>query len=104
MSETEMERRREAAQARIRATIMNEFCEVIRTSGLPPMAVIRLAAQAVGSIYREVADAHSGPHACPCGWCPHENTDAEVLGMALMTACRQRRSHGLHSMQVAGNA
>ena len=50
----EIERRSEEASAHIRATIMNEFCEVMHKTGLSPIAVMRLAAQAVGSIYREV--------------------------------------------------
>ena len=99
----DIERRHEQAQAHIRATIMNEFCDMLNKTGLSPMALMRLAAKAVGSVYREVADAHSGPNPCPCGWCPHEG-DVEVLGMALMTACEQRRAHDLQQMRIAGSA
>ncbi len=101
----EMERRSEEASAHIRATIMNEFCEVMHKTGLSPIAVMRLAAQAVGSIYREVADVHACPDGCPCGWRPHEVSDIEVLGAALAAACRQhRRSHDLRLMRVIGSA
>ncbi|WP_406873466.1 hypothetical protein WHT83_07725 [Aminobacter sp. P9b] len=101
---SENERRHEEAQAHIRATIMNEFCEVMRKTGLPPMVVMRLAAQAVGSIYRETADAHSGPAACPCGWCPREGTDVDVLCAALLAACTRRMGRDLRSMAIAGTA
>ncbi|WEX08227.1 hypothetical protein [Chelativorans sp. AA-79] len=100
----ETERRLEEAEAHIRTAMAKEFCHVMDKTGLPPMAVLRLAAQAVGSIYCEAADAHSGPRACPCGWCPHQPSDIEILGMALVTACRMRRAEDLASTPVAGTA
>lgn len=100
----EDERRHEEAQAHIRATIMNEFCEVMRKTGLPPMVVMRLAAQAVGSIYRETSDAHSGPAACTCGWCPRQEADVDMLCSALLAACGRRSSRNLHLMPIAGTA
>jgi hypothetical protein len=100
----EFEDRRDEAEARIRATVINELCEVMHKVGLPPMTVLHLAARSIGSIYREMADAHSGIDPCPCGWRPHPATDVEILGMALMTACQQRRSNDLRSMRIAGTA
>jgi hypothetical protein len=64
------------------------------------MEVMRLAAEAVGSIYRQV-DAHSGPDACSCGWRPQETDDVGVLCAALMSAYGE---HGLRNMQIAGTA
>lgn len=58
MSQIEIERRHDEAEAHIRATMMNELCEVMHRTDLPPMALLRLAARSVGSIYREMADAH----------------------------------------------
>ncbi|WP_269930823.1 hypothetical protein [Aminobacter sp. HY435] len=101
---SENERRHEDAQAHIRATVMNEICEVMHKTGLPPMVVMCLVAQAVGSIYRETADAHSGPSACGCGWRPHEGSDVDVLCSALLVACTRRQRRDLMTMQIAGRA
>ena len=104
MSQMENERRHDEAEAHIRATVMNELCEVMSKCNLPPMAALRLAARSIGTIYREMAVVHSGIDACPCGWRPCPSTDVELLGMALMTACEQRRSVDLRMMQIAGSA
>jgi len=104
VSQTEAERRREEAEAHIRATIINELCQVMEKTGLPPMAVLRLAAQSVGSIYREMADAHGGINPCPCGWHPHHASDVETLNMALLRACERYRMHDLRQMRIAGTA
>lgn len=90
----------EQARSHIRATIMNEFCEVMQKTGLAPIEVMRLAAEAVGVVYREVADAHSGPDACACGWRPRES-DVGLLCAALMSAYGE---HHLRSIQIAGTA
>jgi len=103
VSQTEMERRRDA-EAQIRATMMNELCGIMHKLGLPPMMVLHLAARSIGTIYREMADVHSGIDPCSCGWRPHPLTDVEVLGMALMTACEQRRTNDLLQMRVIGTA
>ncbi|MHA6687224.1 hypothetical protein [Mesorhizobium sp. A556] len=55
-------------------------------------------------IYREMADAHAGLDLCPCAWRPHEASDFEVLGMALMAACERHRVHDLRQMRIAGTA
>jgi len=104
VTQTEIERRHDEAEAHIHATVMNELCEVMHRSGLPPMAVLRLAARSIGAIYREMADAHSGIEPCPCGWRPYPATDIELLGMALMTACERRRTNDLRLMRIAGTA
>lgn len=100
----ETERRHEEAQAHIRTAMAKEFCTVVDKAGLPPMAVLQLAARAIGSIYSEAAEAHSGIDACPCGWRPHPATDIEILAMALVSACRKRDGQDLGSMRVAGTA
>ena len=104
MSQVEIERRHDEAEAHIRATIMNELCEVMHRTNLPPMAVMRLAARSIGTIYREMADAHSGIDPCPCGWRPQEATDIDMLVMALLTACERRRTDDLRLMRIAGTA
>lgn len=70
---------------------------------LPPLAVLRLAVRSIGSIYREMADAHLGFDRCVCGWRPHAS-DVELLGMALMTACMRRRTTDLRLIPVEGTA
>lgn len=104
MSQIEVERRHEEAEASIRAAVMNEICEVMRRTGLPPLTVLRLAARSIGTIYREMAEAHSGVDPCPCGWRPDPAIDMDVLGMALARAYEQRRTEDLRLMRVAGNA
>ncbi|MGF7008417.1 hypothetical protein [Aminobacter sp. BE322] len=98
------ERRGEDAEALLRTAVMNGFADAMRSTGLPPMAVLRLAARAVGSVYREAADAHCGPHACGCGWSPRDGADADLLCAALLAACTRRAPRGLAAMQVAGRA
>ncbi|MEO5325883.1 hypothetical protein PV773_21455 [Mesorhizobium sp. CC13] len=99
------DRRADEAEALLRTAVMNGFADAMRKSGLPPMVVLRLAARAVGSVYREAADAHAGPHACGCGWCPQEGTDIDLLCSALLSAsARRRHRRDLAAMQVAGRA
>jgi hypothetical protein len=100
----DIERRQEEAGAHIRAAIMSEFCRVMSYSGLPPMAVLRLAVQAIGSVYRDMAEVHSGPDACPCNWRPNEQADVDVLCAALMAAIRFKPIQDLRAMQPAGSA
>lgn len=101
----EYERRQDQAREHIRATIMNEFCEIMRKTGLPPMAVMRLAAQSVGAVYRDVAASHRGIEPCPCGWQPVEASDIEVMISALRCAARPvAPATGLAAMRAAGNA
>lgn len=100
----ENELRHDEAEAHIRATVLNELCAVMHRTNLPPMVVLQLAARSVGTIYREMADAHSNAQSCPCGWYPNR-TDVEVLGMALMMACEKRcMADYLLYMRVAGSA
>lgn len=104
MSQTEIERRLDEAEAHIRARMMNELCEVMQRTNLPPMAMLRLAARSIGTIYREMADAHSGIDPCPCGWRPQEATEIEVLVRALVTAGERRHTDDLRLMRIAGSA
>lgn len=104
VSQIEVENRHADAEAHIRTTVMNEICEVMHRAGLPPMAVMRLVARSIGTIYREMADAHSGVDPCPCGWRPNTKTDMEVLSSALLAACERRRTADLRLMPIAGRA
>lgn len=104
MSQMEIERRQDEAEAYIRSVVMKELCTVMEKTHLTPMVVLRLASRSIGSTYREMAEAHSGIDPCPCGWRPNLESDEELLGMALMTACEHQRSAELRTMRVAGNA
>src|SRR5579863_1372928 len=75
----------EFARSELRQAVMTAFNNVLQTTHLSPMAVISLAAAAVGSVYKEVADVHSGGNACPCGWQPNRHADVEALQAALAT-------------------
>jgi hypothetical protein len=104
VSQTEAACSDDEAEAHIRAVVMHALNSVMQRTNLPPMAVLRIAARSIGSIYREMADAHSGVDPCPCGWRPHRPTEIELLGLALMTACEQCRAADLRRMQIAGTA
>jgi hypothetical protein len=93
----------ETAQSYLNQTIMTTFCRVLDSSRLPPAAVMRLLATALGATYREVAAAHLDGH-CPCGWCPLPATDIEALRTSLEDAAAQARTEDLHGMMAAGNA
>jgi hypothetical protein len=64
-------------------SIRHAFCTAVNASGLPPMAVLELAAMALGAIYKEAATAHHGTNGCPCGWHPDQDADLEALRIAL---------------------
>lgn len=87
----------------LREAFMTAFCSLLHESRMPPMAVMELAAQAVGSIYREVADAHR-EGACPCGWLPDPAADLEALQAALTLAAGPAPVFDLRKAQVAGQA
>jgi hypothetical protein len=73
----------EQASVHMAHSIREAFCGTIRVSGLPPMAVLEIAAMALGLIYQEAAAVHDGRNGCPCGWRPDEGADIESLRAAL---------------------
>lgn len=93
----------ESAQSYLNQTIMATFCRVLDSSRLPPAAVMRFLATALGATYREVAAAHLDGR-CPCGWCPLPAIDIETLRNSLEDAAAQRRADDLHTMTAAGRA
>ena len=90
--------------AEMHQCIMTAFCDVLRTTQLPPMTVISLAASALGAVYKEVADQHRSEGGCPCGW--------EPILVRMSKLCRQRwrattqaiPSADLRVMQAVGRA
>lgn len=94
----------ETARAEIRQAVLTAFCAALHDTRLPPLTLIELAAQAVGSVYREVADAHCGDQPCPCGWCPCLAADLEALQAALALSAAPASQPDLAGMAVLGRA
>ena len=92
-----------AALEQLKRSIRMAFCGVMQSTRLPPMAAMSLAATAVGLLYLEVAAAHRGDDACPCGWEPRSAADLEALQTSLALATKQPRPD-FRAAQVAGNA
>ena len=94
----------ESAGAEMHRSIMTAFCDVLRTSGLPPMTVMSLAASALGAVYKEVADQHGADGGCPCGWQPNRRTDIAALQAALAASMEAVPAADLRIMQAVGRA
>lgn len=94
----------EAARAGIRQAVLTAFCAALQDTRLPPLTLIELAAQAVGSVYREVADAHCGDQPCPCGWRPRLAADLAALQAALALSAGSAQQPDLARMAVLGRA
>jgi hypothetical protein len=94
----------ESAGAEMHRSIMTAFCDVLRTTRLPPMAVMSLAASALGTVYKEVADQHRSDGACPCGWKPNLPGDVEALQAALAATTKAIPPADLRVMQAVGRA
>jgi hypothetical protein len=94
----------ESAGAEMHRSIMTAFCDVLRTTQLPPMTVLSLAASALGTVYREVADQHRSDGGCPCGWKPNLRADVEALQAALAATTQAVPSVDLRVMQAVGRA
>lgn len=94
----------EFAGAEMHRSIMTAFCDVLRATQLPPMKVMSLAASALGTVYKEVADQHRSDGGCPCGWEPNPPADVEALQAALAATTRAIPSADLRVVQAVGRA
>ncbi len=92
-----------AALDQLKRSVRVAFCGVMQSTRLPPMAALSLAATAVGLLYLEVAEAHRGDSACPCGWEPRGAADLEALQISLALAAKQPRAD-FHAIEVEGHA
>jgi len=88
----------------MRHLVMNTFVGLLRETRLDPMTVLGHAAAAIGSVYREVAEAHRPPNACPCGWRPADLADISRLQAALALAALSEHQIDLAVAPVAGHA
>jgi len=96
--------RAQAARGDLRQAMMTAVCGVLHGTQLPPMTVLQLAAEALGSIYAEVADAHGSDTACPCGWHACAEADIRVLQAALASAVPSAPRIDLRMVEVAGRS
>lgn len=72
-----------AAFAAIRAAMLASYTGTLASTRLSPIDALECMAAALGSIYREVADAHIDPEGCRCGWVPNELLDMVALEQAI---------------------
>jgi len=103
MLETASETKRRDAEA-IRFMVTRTFMDVLRQTNLAPLEVLEYAATAIGTMYRDVADAHTWPRECPCGWEPDMMADVAMLKSALSAAAIPELDSPLARAVVAGNA
>ncbi|HWU18901.1 MAG TPA: hypothetical protein VN155_14560 [Devosia sp.] len=75
--------KQDAAFAAIRAALMASYSGTLASTRLSPLDALEYLAAAIGSIYREVADAHLDPDGCPCGWEPCDVLDIVALQQAI---------------------
>jgi hypothetical protein len=92
-----------AALDQMKRSVRVAFCGIMQSTRLPPMAALSLAATAVGLLYLEVAAAHEGDNACPCGWEPCNGADLEALQTSLALATKPHRPD-FRAIQVEGHA
>lgn len=94
----------EILRAELRQAVISAFCNALHQSQLSPIAVMGLTAEAVGSIYQEVAEAHRGEGSCPCGWRPSTEADIAALQAALERAAQPVPVTDLRLVRAAGRA
>lgn len=74
---------RTATFAAVRAALMASYSGTLASTRLSPLEALECMAAALGSLYREVADAHIDPQGCHCGWQPHAVLDMVALEQAM---------------------
>ncbi|MCR6673443.1 hypothetical protein [Devosia ginsengisoli] len=74
---------RTATFAAVRAALMASYSGTLASTRMSPLEALECMAAALGSLYREVADAHIDPQGCRCGWQPHAVLDMVALEQAL---------------------
>jgi hypothetical protein len=83
--------------------LLSTFCRALDSSYLTPMTILNAMAEALGSVYRQVADSHHTGE-CRCGWEPAELQDLERLQSALRDAAKLAPADTLSTMQTLGRA
>lgn len=97
---------RAATFAAVRAALMASYAGTLASTRMSPLEALECMAAALGSIYREVADAHIDPQGCRCGWQPHDVLDIVALEQAMgVNAAREENEDifDLRSIMPAGH-
>jgi hypothetical protein len=94
---------RRTIQADLDRVLMMAFGRALDVSGLMPMAVMNVMANAFGTLYRQVAEQHQN-QPCPCGWQPTSAQDIELLKSALEAAAKWEPADKLLTMPALGRA
>ncbi|ABD89151.1 hypothetical protein [Rhodopseudomonas palustris] len=91
----------QSAQDQVNRVVMATFCRTLNSTRLPPVAVLRMIAGALGKTYADVAATHQQGR-CSCGWQPSPVLDVDSLRSALAYAvvCEE----DLVSMHPVGRA
>ncbi|KQP61658.1 hypothetical protein ASG40_04270 [Methylobacterium sp. Leaf399] len=93
-----------ATRADLDEAIRRAFWTVLHRGPLPPMDALQVAARTIGTLYRQMAQAHDGPGGCACGWEPDPDGDLVVLEAQLAAALLQPPSQDLAQMATMGQA
>lgn len=83
--------------------LLSTFCRALDSSYLTPMTVLSAMAEALGSVYRQVADSHHTGE-CRCGWAPETLQDIARLQSALGATANPAPDDTLSTMQTLGRA
>jgi hypothetical protein len=97
---------RGAAFAAVRAAVMASYAGTLASTRMSPLEALESLAAALGSIYREVADAHLDSQGCGCGWRPNELLDIVALEQAIAANAAREDDAGyfdLRSIPPAGH-
>ena len=94
----------EEIKYRLYQSVRTAICEALHSSNLPPITVMSFAAAAVGSAYKEIADAHCGTAPCPCGWHPSRTEDVQLMQAMLAEVAETLAVTDLRIVQIAGRA
>ncbi|MBX9932746.1 MAG: hypothetical protein K2Y56_14590 [Methylobacterium sp.] len=92
------------AETALDEALRRSFWQRLHHDALPPMLALQIAAGAIGTLYRQLAEAHRGPGGCACGWEPDPDGDLIILEARLASAIIQSARHDLARMPAAGRA
>jgi hypothetical protein len=77
----------DVSEAAARGAVLTAYSGLMASIDLSPLDALELLAGALGSVYNEIAQAHSWPPVCGCGWTPNGILDVLVLQRALTANC-----------------
>ena len=84
--------------------IRSAFCKAAHASGASPISILTCALVVIRGIYDDVAAAHTGRGACPCGWRPDRIADLDAFQAALSLVAEAAPTIDLRIIQPAGRA